>query len=416
MLFSFAALPLAWAESHGHDHGHSHEHDEHDHDHEEHHDDHDHDHHDHHHGEGILGTRLLVSDAEGRELRVIDLASGEVLGTFSTPGTNSRVYASPSGQYGIAVDRDANRVTVIHSGLRLEDHGDHMDLLMEEPYVVATVNVGRQPTHVWTGEHYVVIFNDADGTIAILDERLFGVTLDFTEITTAQPDHGAGVLLGDYVLSGHLRLDRVDAYTWEGELVATFEGCPRLHGEARAGDVAAFGCADGVLLVMLEDGELASKHLPNPPRSPEDARVGTVIAHEDSPVMIGNFGSGLAIIDPEADELKTVQLSERPLGMRFYHHGEYLVVLTADGTLHLLEPATGNVRSSLKLLDAYHDGPRPGLAVSTAAIYVSNPSGHEIFEIHVHDGELELARELRVPGHPGSVVVLEMPEGVIHFH
>ena len=357
-----------------------------------------------------------MSDAQGREVRLIELATGEVLGTFTTPGANSRVYASPSGQYGIALDTQENRLSIIHSGLRLEDHGDHRDLVMENPYVVATKNVGRQPGHLWAADHHVAVFNVADGTIAVLDERLFGISLDFREIAAAGPDQGAVALLGDFVLAGYLQLGRVDVYTPENQLKTTFEACPRLRGEAGAGDMVAFGCADGVLLVMLEDGQLISRHLANPSGSPADARVSSLVAHEDSPVMIGNFGAGIAIIDPSADELTVALLPEAPTSLRFYHHGEYLVALGLDGVLYLLEPSSGEVLSHLELLDPGHDGLRPGLAVSSAAIYVSNPGGHEVLEVRLADGELALARSLHVPGHPGSIEVLEMLEGVIHFH
>lgn len=107
-----------------HDHAeHDHEHGEHDHHDHEHHDHHDHDHAEHaHHGDHdeVAGTRLLVADHEDATVAVLDLLSEEVLASFSVPGPGGNVYRSPSGQYGLVVHRDENRVTVVHSGLRLE--------------------------------------------------------------------------------------------------------------------------------------------------------------------------------------------------------------------------------------------------------------------------------------------------------
>lgn len=367
-----------------------------------------------HEDSGVIGTRLLVSDANGNAVYVIDLTSGQLLGTFTTPGQGSRVYASPSGQYGFAIDRDANRVTVIHSGLSLVDHGDHADLVQETPYVLVTMNVGRQPGRFFAHDHDIAIFNDQDGTIAILDERLLGLTLDFTEIVTAQPDHGAPAIIGDIVLSGHPNLARVDAYTRDGNLLASFEGCPGLHGTAVLGQVATFGCGDGVLLVALENGELSATKLVNPPGSPEGARVGMLSAHYESPIMVGHFGAGLALIDPVAHTLTTVALPTIPLAVDFDQHGEHLVVLTQDGFLHLLE-LDGEVKASLEVVAPFDpDAPRSALAVSPAAFYVSSPITGEVLEVHYHDGKLEVERRLSLPGAPGDLAVLALEGGKTH--
>lgn len=372
------------------------------------------------HNHDLTGVRLLVSDASSRDLMVMDLASGELLARFSTPGEASRVYASPSGRYGVAIDRDDNRVTIVHSGLGLVAHGDHADLVQGAPHVLSTVNVGRQPTDIWTGGHHVAIFNDEDGSIAVLDERRFGLSLDFTRVRVAQPDHGAAVVLGDYLLSGYLELGRVDAYTMQGELVESFEGCPRLHGHAVVGDTAAFGCSDGVLLIRhSRDGAdaLSAVKLDNPPASPEDARVGTVAGHENSRVIVGNFGEGIAIIDPVAGTLRAAPLPERPTSMRFSHGGEHLVLLTADGALHVLEPAGGEVLASLELVElveVVEGAPRPGLALAEGAIFVSSPGSGEVLEVHFEDGELAVARRLPVPGMPAGIAVLALAGGISH--
>jgi outer membrane protein assembly factor BamB len=389
-LLAVFMLSAALAHNHGHDHGH------------------DHDHH------GVVGTRLLVSDANSNAVYVVDLASGQVLGTFTTPGQGSRIYATPNGQYGFAIDRDANRVTVIHSGLSLVDHGDHADLVQETPYVLVTMNVGRQPTHLFAHGHDIAIFNDQDGTIAILDERLLGLTLDFTEIVTAQPDHGAPAIIGDVVLSGHLNLGRVDAYTRDGSLITSFEGCPRLHGKAVLGQVAAFGCSDGVLLVALENGELRASKLDNPRGGPEGARVGMLSAHYESPIMVGNFGAGLALIDPVAQTLTTVALPSLPLAIDFDHHGEHIVVLGRDGFVYVLE-RDGEIKASLEVVAPFdQNAPRSALAIAEAAFYVSSPATGEVLEVHFHDGKLEVERRLGLPGAPGHLAVLALEGGKVH--
>jgi hypothetical protein len=81
--------------------------------------------------------------------------------------------------------------------------------------------------------------------------------------------------------------------------LATFDGCPGLHGQATLGNAVAFGCSDGVLIVEVRGGgTFAANKIGNPAGSPEGARVGVLASHPASPVMVGNFGQGIAIIDP----------------------------------------------------------------------------------------------------------------------
>ena len=301
------------------------------------------------------GTRLLVTDAESTDAHVVALEDNAVLASFSTPGEAGRAYPSSNGRFGFVVHRDENRVSLVHSGLTVSDHGDHMDLIQGAPYVAATMNVGREPTHFFAHDNDIAVFNDEDGTVALLDQRLLGLSLDYDEITVAEPDHGAPVVHGNHVLSGYYDLERVDIYERGGALVQSIEGCPGLHGAGHSGDSVVYGCEDGVLLIQANGSEFSSSKLPNPADAPEDMRVGTVAAHEDSPVMVGNFGEGVVVIDPAAETLTPVALSANPLGMTFAD-GETLIALTADGQLHALEPASGEVVTSVQVMGAGRSG------------------------------------------------------------
>lgn len=364
------------------------------------------------------GTRLLVSELDSTTVSVLDLGSGEVLGSFSTPGEAGSVYASPSGQYGLVIHRDENRVSVVHSGLSLEDHGDHADLVQGAPHVLQTLNVGREPAHYWAHDNDIAIFNDADGTVALLDERSFGLSLEYTAVTTAQPDHGAAVVVGDTVLAGYYELGRVDAYSREGELLKTIEGCPGLHGEATLGEVAAFGCEDGVLLVHVHDGEITATKLDNPAGIAEDVHVSTIRAHDDAGVLVGNLGDALAWIDPEAETLEIIETDATPLHFAFDHEGEHVVALTADGMFHVLEAASGETHGSVRVMKpvdisgGYGSYDAPSLAVAEGAAYIGVPAASQIVEVHLDD--VSVARQLDVDGKPGSIAVLTLEGGTVH--
>ena len=366
-----------------------------------------------------MGSRLIVSDADSPTVAVLDLASGEVIARFDTPGAAGRVHQIAGSRHALVTHRAENRISVIRTGLRVSDHGDHQDLIQEAPYVAATMNVGRQPTHLFAHGDDIAIFNDADGTVAVLDRRLLGLTFASDEIVAAQPDHGAVLTLADHVLVGYLELGRVDVYERDGERIASFEGCPGLHGEAVLGATAAFGCADGVLLVRATGGVFTAEKIGNPPRSPENARVGTLTAHEGAGAFVGNFGEGLLRIDVETSSAVAIELPAPPLGMVF-EDAEQLLVLTGDGELLRLDAASGVIRTRLSVVETHgdddggHGATRPSLALAPGGghAYVSDPHHREVHEIHL--AEFERERSVSLPMTPASFAVAAIPGATVH--
>jgi hypothetical protein len=397
---------------HEHDHDHEHEHD-HDHDHEHDHD-HDHDHghgYDHHHG-ALEGVRLLVASLDGPELLVLDAADGDTLGRFTVPSLG-RVYQLPNMQLAAVVNRDANRVTFVHSGLMAVDHGDHQDLLKGTPYVLKTVNLGPMPTHFFASGNDIAVYNDGDGSMAWLDARLLGISLDFVQVLGPEADHGSLAVIEGHLVGGGLREAGVRVYDRSERQVASFGGCPGLHGQATLGAAVAFGCSDGVLLVEARGGGTFAAHkIGNPPGTPENARVGTLASHPASDVMIGNFGQGIAIIDPTARSLTPVSLPAAPMAMRFDDAGT-LFVLTSDGALHALDAVSGAVRSSVQVLEAWGQGqPRPSFTLYDGHAFVTDPAHGALWLVDLDHMEVETHYHL--PFAPSGVAVMAIPGAVMH--
>ena len=399
-----------------HDHGHDgHDHEEHDHAH----DDHDHEGHDDDNDHGLEGVRLLVASLDGPELVVLDADDGAVIGRFTVPGPG-RVHQLPNAQLSAVVHRDANRVTFVHSGLTAVDHGDHMDLLQGSPYVLKTVNLGRAPTHFFARGNDIALFNDGDGSMVWLDARLLGISLDFVEVPGQGADHsavhdrGALAVVDGHLVGGGLSEAAVRVYDRRATQVAVFGGCPGLHGQAVAGSVVAFGCSDGVLLVVSAGGGVFTAHkIANPPGSPENARVGTLAADDGSPVLVGNFGQGIALIDPVERTLTAVALSAAPAGMRFAEDGAVLLVLTLDGVLHALEPSTGAVLGSVAVLEAWQQGaPRPSFTHLGDYAFVVDPSHRAVWVVDLDHFEVETHFDL--PFAPGSAAVMAIPGAALH--
>jgi hypothetical protein len=419
-------------EEHGHDHehdgehGHDHEHDEehghdeehaHDHDHDDEHDhdeEHDHDHgeaHDHDHG-SLEGVRLLVASLDGPELLVLDAGDGDVLARFTIPSPG-RVYQLPNAQYAGVVNREANRVTFVHSGLSAVDHGDHMDLLQGTPYVLKTVNLGPMPTHFFAQGNDIAVYNDGDGSMAWLDARLLGISLDFVQVPGPEADHGSLAVVDGYLIGGGLREQGVRVFDRSETQLAAFGGCPGLHGQATLGNAVAFGCSDGVLIVEVRGGgTFAANKVGNPASSPEGARVGVLASHPSSPVMVGNFGQGIAIIDPAAGSLTPVALPAAPAAMRFGDDGD-LMVLTLDGALHRLDAVSGAVLASVQVVDEVVTGqPRPALALMGDHAFVTDPAHGAVWMVDLDHMEVETHVDL--PFAPGSIAVMAIPGAVTH--
>jgi|YNPBryunderm2012_1023409.scaffolds.fasta_scaffold03045_5 outer membrane protein assembly factor BamB len=361
-------------------------------------------------GEDKHPGRLVVADGKVGMLRVIDLEKGEIVGSFSAPGP-ANVYASGNGMYAFAVHREQNRVSVVYGGLNQEDHGDHKDLVVEAPYILHTIKTGPKPTHFKTHGGLATIYNDGDGTVTVVDEKSLGLNLRISEIATGAPDHGAPLAWGNIILAGSLNRGVVEVFSRSGQRITSFGGCPRLHGQAVRGNLVAFGCDDGVLLLERRGNGLVSRKLNEPAGTPERVRVGTLVSHDKYPFFIGNFGQGLVRVD---ERLTVYPLPANPVRFGFDKAGQ-LVVLTADGSLHTLEATTGKVIKSLKVsepITATGEGAvRPGLALGDGKAFVTLPDKGEVLEVELAD--MTIKRRFNVGGTPASVAWLWV-DGVRH--
>ena len=390
------------------------EHDDHAHDEHEHgepeHDDHDHVH-------GTEGTRLLVASLDGPEMIVLDAEAGTVVGRFTVPGPGT-AHQLPNAQLAAVVHRETNRVTFVHSGLTTIDHGDHADLLVGSPYVLSTVNLGREPSTLFAAGNDIAVWLAGDGGAAWLDARLLGVSLDFVEV--AGPGVGSVARSGVVAaVDGHLVVAGADGaavrvHDRRANEVAAFGGCPAPQGQAVLGDVAAFGCSDGVLLVQSAGGGVFTSHkIAHPPGGPADARVRTLVAHAGGPLVVGGFGQGVALIDVVTRTARTVPLPAEPTGMRLAEDGEVLLVLTKDGYLHALDPASGAVDASVRVTGGAAAGEaRPSLATLGGAVFVADPEHREIVRVDVDHMEVEARWPL--PFTPGSLAAMGIEGAIRH--
>jgi hypothetical protein len=355
-------------------------------------------------------TRLVISDAQTGALTVLDANDGKVLSTFGTPSANPNVVASSSGRWVFAVNTTANRVTVLDTGLRLEDHGDHADLVAGPPFVRGTVITGRRPIDFWAQDGRATVHNDDDGTLAVFDDERLEHTLDFTEIRGAGTGHNNAVVLGDSVLLSLALAGRITAYRLDGSTLTSFEGCPGTHGWTTRAGVAAAGCMDGVMLISGSGASLTARRVAEPAGSPETARVSTLTSHRDNPILAGNFGLGLAFIDPDAETLRVMALPANPVKFLFDERGEQLIVLTLDGMVHQVHPASGQIVASAAAVSPMRTGdgapPTASMAVGPRSIYVTDPQTGELVELDL--ARLTVARRVTLGGQPRNIAIVSM--------
>jgi hypothetical protein len=374
-------------------------------------------------------VRLLAADGDSGALTVLDPDRGQIVGRFTAPtGGYSIIYPSGSGRYLVANHYAGEHVTIIDARLSLEEHGDHADLVTAPPFVLATVATGAVPAHGWAHDGLIAVHNDGDGTITLFDESEIDKTIVPREFAVAEPDHAAIATLGAAMLVGYYDLGRIDAYALDGRLLQEgITDCHGAHGEARFGDRVAFGCAEGVVTITREGNRFISHTIPYPasglatPGAGEEApRVGTLAAHHDSDVLVGDFGQGLALLTDVGGELtmEILPLPAEPLAFAFDHEGGRVAVLTDDGQMHGVDPEAARVLWSTPAVTPYTeielgDGFDfyPSVAASDVAAYVADPATGEVVELRLDGGQI--TQRLAVGGQPARVALV-MASGAGH--
>lgn len=382
------------------DHGHDHDHADHEHA--------DHDHADHDHA-GVAPVRLVVADGKEAVVHLLDGTSGDVLVTYEV-ASPARVYAGADGTLAYAVQMDGNQVNVVDTGVRFEPHDDHDHLALVEPALLDFALAGTRPIHFVAHEGLIAIFNDGDGTAAIFDEAIVRRGGEATLVDSGRPHHGVAVPLDDVVLISLPDPNDAEAMlpigvsvrTLDGEEVAAFDNCPRLHGEASIGhDAVAFGCVDGVLIVEHNGEGWSSRKIDNPAENPNNARVGTLVYNEQSGLLVGNFSrEGITLFDLEAGTMTPIVLPTPMWAFTWSQRDPHeVIVLTVDGALHVLDGENGEILESLAVMDGFgvpQQGEqgvlRPLLIAAGDMAYISDPNAGEVIEVNL----IEMAVERRI--------------------
>jgi hypothetical protein len=368
--------------------------------------------------------RLFVADHGAPLVRAVDLEKGEAIASFDLKAP-AVLQAGEDGRAVYALQRDGNLVSVIASGIRSEDHGDHAHLEVTEPRLLDAVLEGKKPVHFVAHDGRVTIFFDDEGTARIVEEaRLLDGSVEPVTIATDAPHHGVAATFGNHVLVSVPHPEDpsklpvgIRLLDGKSRQVGGVHSCPDLHGEASSGRVMAIACAEGLLIV--EPGATpAIRLLPYPDTLP-DGKVSTLRGGTSLSYFLGNFGpKAVVLIEPSSEEaFRHVPLPERRVDFAIDPAAsERAYVFTEDGRLHRLDATTGGITGSLALTEPYSmDGhwsdPRPRIAIAGGQVIVTDPLKGLL---RVVDPEaMQEVRRIDLGGRPFGIVAVG---GTDHGH
>ncbi|MDU0367888.1 zinc metallochaperone AztD [Microbacterium sp. KSW4-17] len=278
-----------------------------------------------------------------------------------------------------------------------------------EPELTDLVFEASKPGHVVTHGGTTVLYADGTSDSTIFDsDALLASTDSLPAVQTVpgvEAHHGVSIVLEDGTFlttvgtaDGRTGVVAKDA---AGSTIAESADCPGVHGEGTAKDeVVVFGCENGAL--VFDDGAFTKLTAPDQPYG----RMGNAYVSENSALVVGDYKDDrdaegyllhrVALIDTAA---KTQRVIDMPEGAEYTFRdvargpGELAYVLSSDGAIHVLDPATGEFTDAFPVIDAW-EGPvewqdaHPAIKVSGDIAYVTEPAKNTVHAVDLTTGEV----------------------------
>ncbi|WP_434174822.1 hypothetical protein [Brachybacterium conglomeratum] len=369
---------------------------------------------------GALSPRIVLAHEGG--VVTLDSADGSVLNETPVEGY---VRLNPAGDGRHVAVSASDAVTMYDTGLLAQGHGDHFHYYVQDPALTDLSLEAPMPGHVVPHGDRTAIFADGTGDITLIDPTALGEgQLDVLEETaTEDPHHGVAVPLSDGGLlttqgteDARSTVQVLDA---DGKVVAETDDCPGVHGEAAAqptesGDVISLGCENGS--VIYRDGEFHKVAIDG-----DYQRSGNQKGHEDSPIVLADHKveaepaggierpTEIALIDTRDATQQLVDLGS-PYWFRSLDRGPdgEALVLTYDGELNILDPASGEILHEVPVTGEWEEGENwqeagPMLSVADGTAFVVDPEAKKLSMVDVASGEVY--RELDLPVVPHEIQV-----------
>lgn len=348
-----------------------------------------------------LTPRVLIARDGG--LTLLDAATGAVISETEHPGF-LRLNNAGDGRHVMVTDSDTFRV--YDAGIQTQRHGDHKHNYEYAAGLTEVSYAAPKAGHVVLHEGLTTLFADGTGDIQVIDStKIADPQAKVEKYRTDDPHHGVAMELSDgtlFTTQGTSEARSVIQVKKGDTVVAETRDCPGSHGEAVAqptvkGDVVAVGCHNGP--VILRDGAFHKV-----PVKDAYARSGNLFGTPTSPIILGDYKvdkaaelerpTRIAFIDTRADTLSLVDL-----GSSYWFRslargpkGEALV-LTYDGTLNILDPATRRVVRKVPVIAPWMektDWQEPGPAVKVAGsnAYVTDAEKRKLSIVDIPAGKV----------------------------
>ncbi|MDP9830097.1 outer membrane protein assembly factor BamB [Kineosporia succinea] len=337
------------------------------------------------------GGRVAVSYEGG--IAVLDASTLEVVQQFESEEF-TRLNAAGDGKHVFITTAD---------GFQLLDTAT--------PELTSLEYKATTPGHVVRHAGRTVLFDDGTGTTTIIETAELAAakdTLPQAKTYTADaPHHGVSIQLedgtlvttvGDETSRSGARALTADGDAWK-ESVAS-KDCPGIHGEGTAaGEAVIFGCENGALL--YHDGEFEKFKAPD-----TYGRMGNAFVSETSPIVVGDYKNdpdaegyllnAVTLIDTAGHDYEVVDL---PDNVQYTFRdvargpGDLAYILSTDGSIHVLDPKSGDLVKEFPVVDAW-EGPaqwqdaHPAIIANGDTAYVTEPAKKTVHAVDLTTGEV----------------------------
>ncbi|MET8778594.1 zinc ABC transporter permease AztB [Nocardia sp. NPDC004654] len=317
--------------------------------------------------------RLVLADRESGAVRVLDLLSERV--TDLAPAAGVTRVAS-DGRYAYLATPEGIRI--VDTGTWLVDHGDHVHYYKAPIRDVGVYSAG--PVIAAAADPSVAALVLDSGDTALLDRA----ALDAGSV----PDRGAhagglAVPSGEHTVVTRRTDGRVEVRGRDGAVVAAVaEPCPEPRGTAQTRIGVVFGCADGALVVNVQEGSATATKIAYPRPVPQAERAVEFRHRPGSATLAARAGErGTWLLDARRKTWTFVETGP-VLATNTAGEGAPLLALSADGVLHAYDPATGTERTRKQLVAP---GSAADIVVDSSRAYVNDPGGRKVWEIDYSD-------------------------------
>lgn len=347
------------------------------------------------------GARVAISYDGG--ILVLD---GETLETVADFDSEEFTRLNPAGD-------DRHVMVTMSEGFQVLDTGAGSS---DDAALTDTVFAADTPGHVVRHGGKTILYADGTSDTTIFDTSDLAASDGLPEVETiagVEAHHGVSIVLEDGTFlttvgnaDGRNGIVVRDA---DGAELASSDQCPGVHGEGTAAnEVVVFGCEDGAL--VYADGEITKLSAPDQPYG----RMGNAYVSESSPIIVGDYKNdpdaegyllgAVTLIDTEALTYEVVDLPE---GAEYTFRdvargpGELAYILGSDGSIHVLDPESGEITDAYPVIDAW-EGPaewqdaHPAIVVAGDIAYVTEPAANSVHAVDLTTGEVLASTELEV--------------------